>query len=156
MLQSFIFCHPWGDSAMNLVTREINCQVASQVTWKSLFTVTHYFISDTLFIALTKQTLQKQSLIDQLGIVAKGGFFKRTNVTSRKRDILLLWRHIRQCFLHAKPGTQFVGSERKPWIWIFCHHAFTAQRLRTRFLPLSGNTSSYTRNLQNIGTVMQW
>ena len=97
---------------MNLVTRKNHCQVASQVTWKSLFTATHYFISDTLFNALKKQTLQVKSLIYQLAIVAKGGLFKRTSVTSRKRDTLLLWRHIRQCFLHAKPGIQFVGSEK--------------------------------------------
>ena len=116
---------------MDLVTRENHCQVASQVTWKSLFTVTHYFISDTLFNDLKKQTLQKQSQIDQLVIVAKGGLFKRINVTSRKCDTLLLWRHIRQSFLHAKPGIQLLVVKSNHEYGF----AFTAQRVRTSFLP---------------------
>ena len=73
----------------------------------------YYFISYTQFYVLNTYFFLKQSSIAQIEIVVKDVFSDLAlwrhhswSVTSRERDILSLWRHIRRLFLHKQIGAK--------------------------------------------------
>ena len=98
----------------------------------------YYFISYTLFYVLNTPFRYKQSSIAHFVIVAKDVFSDLTlwrhhswSVTSSEREVMALWRHIRQLFLHAQIGAKAIFNidcEEQQWISISHHPAFTAWR----------------------------
>ena len=69
----------------------------------------------TLFYILSTPFRYKQLSIAHFAIVAKDGLFDLTlwrhhnwSVTSREREALALWRHIRRLFLHAQIGAKAI------------------------------------------------
>ena len=90
--------------------------------------LTRYFISWTHRSATKKH----RSLISPLSL---GTFFSDLtlwrhhswSVTSREREALALWRHIRRLFLHAQISAKAIfTSEYQPWISISHHPVFAA------------------------------
>ena len=76
----------------------------------------YYFISYTLLCVLRTQFfLKKQSSIADFAFVSKDGLSDLAlwrhhswSVTSREREILALWRHIRRLFLYAQIGAKAI------------------------------------------------
>ena len=70
----------------------------------------YYFISYTLFYILIALFRCKQSSITHFAIVADLTLWRHHSwsVTSREREALVLWRHIRRLFLHAQIGAKAI------------------------------------------------
>ena len=115
-VNSDFFGHEWGDLPMIFtsgeVTSENHWQIISRVTNKSLFTVTNvlfYFLHAIYYLEHHSATSNHRSLISPLSL--RTLFSNLTlwrhhgwSVTSREREALALWRHIRLLFLHAQIG----------------------------------------------------
>ena len=75
----------------------------------------YYFISYMLFHVLNTPFRYERSSIAHFAIVAKDVFSDLTLwrhhnwfVTSREREALALWRHIRRLFLHVQIGAKAI------------------------------------------------
>ena len=124
-----------------LVTLNTEVTNRSRVTEKLVFTVTYTFF---IFLSaiLNPDRAHKPAKNHRLPIspfspmtVFTGLALWRHHisiVTSREREILVLWRHICRLFLHAQIGAKaiFASHDNRAWISIFCHPVFTALRVR--------------------------
>ena len=70
----------------------------------------YYFISYTVFYILNTPFRYKQSSVAHFAIVADLTLWRHHSwsVTSREREALVLWRHIRRLFLHAQIGAEAI------------------------------------------------
>ena len=113
--------HEGGDLPMiftsDEVTSENHRQIASRVTQKSLFTVTNvlFYFLHAILISRTHNSAKNhhRSLISQLSprtVFSDFALWRHHSwsVTSREREILALWRHIRRLFLHAQIGAKLI------------------------------------------------
>ena len=94
--------------------------------------LTRYFMSSTHHSATNKHHVLI-SLLSLRTVFSDLTLWRHHNwsVMSREREVLALWRHIRQLFLHAQIGAKAIfTSEWQPSISISHHPVFTAQRVR--------------------------
>ena len=101
----------------SFVTHENHRQIASRVTQKSVFTVTNvlFYFLHAILCPWTQNSAKNNHrwLISQLSprtVVSDLALWRHCSgsVTSRKREILALWRHICRLFLHAQIGAKAI------------------------------------------------